>query len=227
MSERIAVYCGTRNLYHDMTVAAKSMLYHRGADRIVFMIEDDTFPERLPPCIITMNVSGQPYFRHDGPNYNSDWTYMVLMRVALSKYFPQTDRILSMDVDTIVCDDISGLWNTDISRAYLAAVPENERSTGSITSPYYNFGVALLNLHNLRDGMDDIIIRSLNTEYYRYNEQDAVNRFCYGKIVPLQAMYNMSMFTCKGTVTKIKHFAFDRTRRSHDLYRKYDQMKLW
>lgn len=49
MAERVVVYAGTRNLYHDMVVSAKSLLCHDGADRIIFLIEDDAFPECLPP----------------------------------------------------------------------------------------------------------------------------------------------------------------------------------
>ena len=94
MAERVAVYCGTRNLYPYMTGAAKSLLYHNGADRVWFLIEDDAFPEPLPDCISTMNVSEQQFFPQDGPNYHQRWTYMVLMRVALSKVFPQYDRLL-------------------------------------------------------------------------------------------------------------------------------------
>ena len=104
---RTAIYCGTRNLYHHMVTSAKSMLYHNGADTIWFLIEDDDFPEQLPSCVRTMNVSGQKYFPKDGPNYKSRWSYMILMRTVLTKLFPNLDKALIIDVDTIVCDDIS------------------------------------------------------------------------------------------------------------------------
>ena len=51
---RVVVYSGTRNVYHNMTVAAKSLLRHTHIDRVWFLIEDDAFPEELPDlCRIT------------------------------------------------------------------------------------------------------------------------------------------------------------------------------
>lgn len=47
---------------------------------------------------------------------------MVLLRAAYANIFWQYDRILSLDVDTIVVDDISGLWDIDLEDNYLAAV---------------------------------------------------------------------------------------------------------
>jgi lipopolysaccharide biosynthesis glycosyltransferase len=93
---------------------------------------------------------------------------MVLIRAALSKVFPQLDTILSLDVDTIVNEDISDIWNTPLDNYYLAAVKEPEKSINSL---YINMGVALLNLKKLRDDKkDDEIIHALNTIQYDYNE---------------------------------------------------------
>ena len=84
---RTAVYTGTRNVYSDMVVACKSLLYHKGADLVVFMVEDDEFPEDLPPMVKCVNVSLQEFFDRDGPNYNNRWTYMTLMKVTLWSRF--------------------------------------------------------------------------------------------------------------------------------------------
>lgn len=226
MNERIAVYAGTRNLYHDMAVSARSMLYHNGADRFVFMIEDDSFPEPIPHNVQTMNVSNQPYFRKDGPNYSSDWTYMVLMRAALTKYFPNQSRILSIDADTIVCGDISFLWTMSMDDAYLAAVPEICNSTGTVTSPYFNLGVTMMNLAKLRDGTDNKIIDAINNEWFQYNEQDAINKLCYGHIAPLPAKYNMCQFTSPSFQINclIRHFAFEHPWQDKELYKRYERM---
>ena len=96
---KAAVYCGTRNLYANMLTAARSLLIHSDVEHIYFLIEDNIFPIELPSEISCINVSGQTYFTPDGPNYNSSWTYMVLIRAALSKIFPHLDTILSLDVE--------------------------------------------------------------------------------------------------------------------------------
>ena len=54
---RAAVYCGTRNLYENMFIAAKSLLIHSNVERIYFLIEDDVFPMDLPAEIETINIS--------------------------------------------------------------------------------------------------------------------------------------------------------------------------
>lgn len=53
---RAAVYCGTKNLYKDMLIAAKSLMVNSSVEKIYFMIEDDKFPYLLPSCIKCINV---------------------------------------------------------------------------------------------------------------------------------------------------------------------------
>ena len=193
MSDRVAIYAGTRNIYHDMVVSAKSLLFHHGADRIVFLIEDDTFPEPLPDCITTMNVSNQQFFLPSGPNFRCHWTYMVMMRAALSKLFPNLDRILALDHDTIIHAPIDYLWNIDLTDYYYALVEEKQIRIRR--HPYFNFGVAVHNLAQIRkDKIDDTIIQSLNTTRFDFCEQDAVNSACYKHILALPPEYNAMPF---------------------------------
>lgn len=131
---------------------------------------------------------------------------MVLIRAALSKIFPQLNSILSLDVDTIVNEDISDIWNTPLDDYYLAAVREPEKSTENYL--YINMGVALLNLKKLRDDKkDDEIIYALNTIKYDYNEQDCINEKCQGAIYELSPDYNITNYTVKAKHRKIIHYA--------------------
>ena len=54
---RAAAYSGTKNVYEDMLIAAKSLLEHSNVEEIYFLIEDDTFPYDLPPEIKCINIS--------------------------------------------------------------------------------------------------------------------------------------------------------------------------
>jgi lipopolysaccharide biosynthesis glycosyltransferase len=69
---------------------------------------------------------------------------MVLVRAAYTKIFPDLDRILSIDIDTIVNENISELWDLDLTGYYIAAVEERELSKAE--GSYFNMGVAMLNL---------------------------------------------------------------------------------
>ena len=187
--DRLAVYTGTRNIYHDMVVSAKSLLLHNGADRVVFLIEDDAFPEKLPPCVTTMNVSNQTFFSPDGPNYKCRWSYMVMMRMALAYIFPDQHRILTLDHDTIVRKPIDCIWNLDLDGYYFAAVEEKHITIRQ--HPYFNFGVLLHNLDKLRDGTADEIIHNLNTVRHTFCEQDVGNQYCKRFILELPQEYNV------------------------------------
>lgn len=202
---KVAVYTGTRNLYADMIPAVNSLLIHSDVDKIYLLIEDDIFPYPLPKEVECINISHQAYFRADGPNFNSPWTYMVLIRAALSKIFPQYDTILSLDVDTIVNENISSLWDIDLGNNYLAAAKEPFKS---INLFYINMGVVLFNLKAIREAhIDDKIIEALNTKYYEYNEQDCISELCQNKIIELPADYNVCNYTAKAKHRSIIHFA--------------------
>ena len=201
---KAAVYAGTRNIYYDMIPGVKSLLAFSNVDKVYLLIEDDEFPFTIPDRVECINVSDQPYFRHDGPNFKNGWTYMVLMRAALHRVFPELDRVLSLDVDTIVTKDISELWDLDLSQHYLAGVREPHKSNRSL---YINAGVMMLNLKRLRDGKGDEIIEALNTRHFPYNEQDCINELCAGEILEIPGDYNSSNWTARGKTQKIIHYA--------------------
>ena len=204
---KVAVYCGTRNLYEDMVTAAKSLLLHSDVDKIYFLIEDDDFPFYLPDCIETINVSNQTFFGKDSPNYHQRWTYMVLLRVALTKILPtEIEKVLSLDVDTIVDQDVPDLWDISLDGYYFAGVREPKKSNNGFL--YINNGVTLQNLKELRrDGKDDEIIAELNRSFYQYPEQDAINKMCQGKILKIPSDYNACPWVEPYDTPKIIHFA--------------------
>ena len=149
---KAAVYTGSRNLYPYMVPAIKSLLIHSDVDKIYLYIQDDQFPEYLPPNIQIRNATNQKYFRKYSPNLNSKFTYLAMMRAALAKEFPDLDKILSLDVDTIVVKNISDVWNLPIQDYYFAASREPLRSKGGeyyTCDLYVNTGVCLYNLKQL------------------------------------------------------------------------------
>lgn len=203
---KAVAYAGTRNLYPDMVTAAKSLAINSSVDEIWFLIEDDVFPQELPHYIHCMNVSDQKFFSKFCPNILEHWTYMVLMRSAYSKMFPQYDRILSLDVDTIVDGNIDELWELDLNDYYLAGVPEPLKCTDDMQ--YVNMGVSLFNLKKLReDKMDDKVIEYLNWIPYKFPEQDCINNLCKGQILTISSIYNANDYTEPCDNPKIAHFA--------------------
>lgn len=191
---RVAVYCGTYNTYQNMLASAKSLLWHTRMDKIYFLIEDD-FPYELPDngIIECINVKDQEWFEQDGPNYNNSWTHMCLMRAAFAKLIPY-DKVLSLDIDVVIQEDIGCLWDIDMTDYYLAGVAEPQRQKSTADPLYINFGVVMMNLAKLRrDGLDDKIIGALNTQKFGCPEQDAFNKFCAQHIYQLPNDYNATV----------------------------------
>jgi len=153
-----------------------------------------------------MNISGQTYFPSDGPNFNNVLTYMVLIRAAYTKLFPHLDRILSIDMDTVVNENVSDLWDLDLTDYYIAAVEEHDLSLEE--GSYFNMGVAMLNLKKIREeNKDDEMINALNTYWYRYKEQDCFNEFFRGHALILPSDYNCCWQATPPKHEKITHFA--------------------
>lgn len=220
---KAAAYTGTKNLYKDMIPAMKSLVCNSDVDKIYLFIEDDEFPYEIPKDIVEIrNVSKQKYFKKDGPNMNSKFTYMAMIRAALAKELPDLDRILSLDVDTFVVRDIQKLWHTPIEDGFYFAAVEEPTQTRMKGYLYTNIGVALYNLEMLRDGKCDEVIEALNTKEYRYLEQDAFNELCPEKILPISNRYNSNPFCKVHDIPSIVHFAGEKYWRDKSEYKKWN-----
>ena len=223
--KKTVVYAGTRNVYANMAVAARSLLWNTPVDTVWFLTEDDAFPEPLPEKIRVMNVRAQGYFPREGPNYSTGWSYMTLMRCALARLFPEEKRVLWLDTDTIVDADVTELLETDLEGFCFAGVAELKKSLGVFR--YVNAGVLLCNLDMLRQtGRDGEIIRLINTRRMDYPDQDAINLLCQGYIRTVGGEWNVSDYTERGNGRKILHYAARRNRELEPEYRKYAE-KGW
>lgn len=190
------VYAGTPNLYEQMVWAAKSLVANTKVDRIWFLIEDDEFPYDLPDIITCINVKQmeEEKFPPFGVNSNTHFTKMALIRVCYDEIFPDVDTVLQLDVDTIVLDDISPIWETDLTGKWFAACHEAYSGYDPYGSGhYYNVGVCLFNLAQMRqDGAQEQLVNWINTTRANCVEQDALNRLGAerGRAVDLPMRYN-------------------------------------
>ena len=209
---KYAVYSGSRNLYPDMITASKSLIANSSVDKVYFLIEDPKFPEDLwiPDIVETMDISGQKFFAKETcKNWKTKYTCMSLMRVCYTKLFPEISKILQLDVDTVVVDDIDWLWDgLDISKKYFAANIEHEGTWKPYGPMYPNIGVAMFNLDLIRkDGLDEELIFFLNNTKVPYIDQDAWARFGMRKFEDLPRCYNECYMVGFTPHPKIVHFA--------------------
>ncbi len=205
---KAAVYCATRNIYHKIIPSLKSLLFNSSVEKVYLLVEDDHpdigIPDWAP--VEYINVSEQTYFPPDGANSNCWWTYMVLMRIVLCKILPpDLDKVLSLDCDTIINENIDELWDIELEDNYFAAVREVHRLFP--VEPYHNAGVVMWNLKQMRDGKADEILARINVEHFQFPDQDAMNIICHGHTLELQSLYNYCRFTTPTTDPKIIHYA--------------------
>ena len=224
--DKIAVYCASRNYYKHLLPAVMSLTTNSSVDIVYLLIEDNVFPYALPSNVKTINMKRQTYFSCTGPNYNSKWTYFSLLRVALPLIFYMHDKILYLDVDTIVNDNIDAIWDIDLGDNYFAAVKEIHKSTDKYK--YFNAGVMLMNLKALRDsGIASMMINVLNVRKFDFCDQDCLNLFCEGKILEIPSYYNVNPYTEATKDKKIIHFAGDKNWENKDVYKYYMEHYSW
>lgn len=229
---KVVVYSGTSKVYPEMVTACKSLIANTDVDRIIFVAEQDRkkFPIPIPDYIEVVNVANQTYFPITSPNRSTRLTYMVLMRCAYYQMFPEEDAVLQLDIDTIVNQDISDLWDVNLDDYYLAAVREPASGKGGnmdkhISDIYFNMGVALMNLKKFRDGKGDRIMRQLNGIKYKAAEQDCINEWCKGQILEIPSDFNASReWTAPTDNPKIIHYAGVRHWQDEELWKYYESL---
>ena len=194
--KKYVVYAGTPNLYEQMVWAAKSLVAHTKVDHIWFLIEDDAFPYELPDFVTCINVKQyeEKQFPPWGKNSRTHFTKMALVRCCYSELLPDVDVVLQLDVDTIVLDDISPIWDTDLTGKWFAACHEAYSGYDPYHSGHYhNVGVCLFNLAQMREeNAQEQIVNWINTVHANCVEQDAFNYLgaMHGKATDLPMRYN-------------------------------------
>ena len=202
------VYAMTHHVYEWILPSLQSLAETNPDVRVFILAEDDELPFELPIRAEIINVSDQTYFPEDGANYHNSFTYINLLKVMYPTILP-VDRVLHLDIDTIICDDLTELWNTDIGGKWFAACNECQTWHRPFGRNYYNMGVALINLKQMReDGIERAMQHSLNTEKLPFADQEAWNMHAYGKdkAVVLPTRWNESIVTGMTNNPGIVHF---------------------
>ncbi len=129
----------------------------------------------------------------------------IYYRIFIPSLFPELDRALYIDCDTVLVDDIAGLYFTEMDGALLAAVPDEsipyvpefceytERWVGVPPEKYFNSGVLVMNLEAMRrERIEERILETMNE--YNFEtvapDQDYLNFFCRGAVSYLGAGWN-------------------------------------
>ena len=148
---------------------------------------------------------------YKGLPYDRKITKAAYNRLLISKILNHNiEKVIYLDSDLIVIDDILKLWNYDITNYLLAAVKDYERTNPSNT--YFNSGVLLLNLKKLRNfnfyEKWKIYIKDLSDiKSLKYFDQDILNYITEGKVLLIPKEFNaMAVYAVNNPNVVIAHF---------------------
>jgi lipopolysaccharide biosynthesis glycosyltransferase len=127
------------------------------------------------------------------------------------------DKILYLDADTLVTDDILEMYHAELSDNLLAGVidigsnPYKPAIKFAQEDDYFNAGVTLMNLREIRRlNIHEQWTNEANTKLYTLHDQDIMNITCKHKYVSLPLIYNVSLSTgldIEEADAKIIHYA--------------------
>lgn len=122
-------------------------------------------------------------------------------RLFLSTLLPEDcDRVIYLDCDTIICDDISGMWNAELGDNPVAGVQDTVDSffLGAIGlkkgTRYVNAGILLMNIALWRrEGYQERFLNFIKEHngYVPHHDQGVINGVCGDKRVILPLRYNV------------------------------------
>ena len=135
-------------------------------------------------------------------------TVAACYRLFIPEILPDYDRVIYLDVDTIVCHDIGELLSVDISGNLFAAALDIVNSSGNPEyrqwgrsygfeewSEYVNSGVVLFNLQEFRKAnlLETLLKIAVEASKKWFCDQDALNFVCKGRIARLDPRWNVQV----------------------------------
>lgn len=131
-------------------------------------------------------------------------TPYTLLRLLMDLVPNMPDKLLYLDIDMMVGDDIIKLYNTDISEYEYAAVREKYGSV-FISRNYTNAGMLLINMKKARENnLFEKARELIRTKKMLFADQDALFRSTTKKLILPREFNEQARFNRKGTV--ICHF---------------------
>ena len=137
-------------------------------------------------------------------NENAYCTPYTLLRLLADKVEDLPDKILYLDIDMMAGDDISKLYNIDISDYEYAAVKEKYGHL-IIRYDYINAGMLLLNMKKIKEtGLLEKARKLIKTRKLLFADQDAIFWSTKKKLLLPRIFNEQAKFNKKDTV--ICHF---------------------
>ena len=187
------VYCVTANYLEMIKPSIRSLRAFNKPNIYIVTETDEVDIENVK----VINISDQIYFPKNSVNYYNMFTYIGLLKVCYQSLLP-CNKVIHLDADTIINNSLKDMWEIDLEGKWYAMCQEYRGRYRPFGNRYYNAGIMLINLKQLRkDDIQDQMVNYLNTVRQPWCEQDAFNKFGLeqNKIVDMDVRFNENMMT--------------------------------
>ena len=128
----------------------------------------------------------------------NNWSYETYFILRIHELLPdEIDRVLYLDVDTIICEKLENLYNINFEDCYIAArkvVPEDNNCTNEYVAgkTFINSGVVMMNLRKMRSEIcfRDYLNAAKQMKYNFYMDEALLSYVMLGKIRFISYKYN-------------------------------------
>lgn len=164
----------------------------------------NTIPTLFPNCSISFRAVGNQF---NGAYEVRGITEAAYYRIVIPDLIPEYDKVLYSDVDVIFLTDLRKYYNADLEGYGFAAVnafpflPENTRHyvENSLRiderNGYFYDGNLIVNSKYLRSAeMVKKILDTAMSGKYLFQEMDAINLTCRGRIKPMDVSFCISTY---------------------------------
>ena len=198
---------------HGAVACASILANHRGERPIHFYYFDDGISEEkqaglaatvtgLQGSITFIPTAGKEIQAHTSGHVNR----AAYLRLLIPELVPQAvHRVIYLDTDLVVLDDIQELWEMDLQGKPVGAVPDlgilassrmrrqKEETLGIQEGKlYFNSGVMVMDLEAWREKQyGDQVIRCVEEGNFRHHDQDGLNKVFQENWRPLPLRWNV------------------------------------
>ena len=150
--------------------------------------------EIYPNCKIEIINMGNKYSNYGTLEFKS---VAVYYRLELSDIIKNVDKIIYLDVDTMVHKDLTEMYNIDMGNYYYMGFPDHDLTFRKFngTRNFINSGVMLINLKKLREVNAPKLFQDYYSKYGSKKEDEyLINAVFYDKIKFLPLEYGIPDF---------------------------------
>lgn len=210
-SQELNILCATDDAYVPyLGVMLTSLFLSNSGRKIhVFLLTDGLREENARQIqslserdkVITIITVDKERFSHCPVRPGDHISLATYYRLMVAELLPsEIEKILYLDCDIIVCNDLGSLWEMDLAESPLAACLDetyhiqSSRLNLPSNALYINAGVLLLNLSLWRKrNLSPLCLEyiSKNSEILRLHDQDTLNCLFSQQVVPLHPRFNL------------------------------------